>query len=125
MSGIGEASLVLGVISSIISIIDTTKKIYDAAHDINGLPKAFRDVAGKLPLILELVKGAEQFVKSSDINQDACKALKTILEPCRRRMTEVQEVFDKVIPKKRGSIVDRYLKAGRDHTQERPGRDSD
>ena len=33
MSGVGEASLVLGIIFSIISIIDATKQVYEAIKD--------------------------------------------------------------------------------------------
>lgn len=50
MSG-AEAIAVLGVISSIISIIDGTKKVYDAATNARGLPEAFREVADRLPII--------------------------------------------------------------------------
>lgn len=36
MSGVGEASLVLGIISSIISIIDATNQVYEAIEDEAG-----------------------------------------------------------------------------------------
>lgn len=44
MSG-AEVIAVLGVISSVIAIVDGTKKVYDAASDAHGLPEAFREVA--------------------------------------------------------------------------------
>lgn len=36
MSGVAEASLVLGLVSSIIAIIDATKRVYDAANGTTG-----------------------------------------------------------------------------------------
>jgi hypothetical protein len=42
MSGVGEASLVLGIIFSIISIIDATKQVYEAIVDEAGLPTNFK-----------------------------------------------------------------------------------
>jgi hypothetical protein len=45
MSGIGEASAVLGLISSIIAIFEVAHEIYDAASDVSGLPKKFRVAA--------------------------------------------------------------------------------
>jgi hypothetical protein len=50
MSG-AEAILVLRVISSIISIIDGTKQVYDAAKNVQGLPGAFREVAARLLIV--------------------------------------------------------------------------
>jgi hypothetical protein len=41
MSGVGEASLVLGIISSILSIIDAANKFYQAVEDEAGLPANF------------------------------------------------------------------------------------
>lgn len=46
MSG-AEGIAVLGVIASIITIIDGTKKVYDAATNPQGLPEAFREVANR------------------------------------------------------------------------------
>jgi hypothetical protein len=51
MSG-AEARLVLGLISSTITVIETCKTLYDAAHDASGLPEAFRKVAENIPLVL-------------------------------------------------------------------------
>jgi len=50
MSG-AEAILVLGVISSVISIVDGAKQAYDAAASAEGLPEAFREVAARLPIV--------------------------------------------------------------------------
>lgn len=41
----------LGLISSVIAIVDATKKVFDAASDAAGLPEAFREVSGRLPLV--------------------------------------------------------------------------
>ena len=54
MSG-GEAALVLGVISSVISIIDAIKQVYDAAANVQGLPEAFREVSARLLIVRILV----------------------------------------------------------------------
>ncbi|KIW86725.1 uncharacterized protein Z519_12638 [Cladophialophora bantiana CBS 173.52] len=52
MSGIGEASLVVGLISSIIAIYEGTHEIYEAASDVEGLPRKFQLVADQIPLVL-------------------------------------------------------------------------
>ena len=50
MSG-AEAIAILGVISSIISIVDGTKQVYDAATNAQGLLEAFREVDARLPIV--------------------------------------------------------------------------
>ena len=52
--------LVLGLISSAISVIEATHKIFDAAKDAKGLHEAFRKAAEKLPLVLRTLKAAGQ-----------------------------------------------------------------
>jgi hypothetical protein len=63
MSG-AEASLVIGLISSIITIIDTARQLYDAVEDEKGLPANFKKVASKLPLISKILEDAEKYIKS-------------------------------------------------------------
>ncbi|KAK6613461.1 hypothetical protein H4I95_01805 [Botrytis cinerea] len=65
MSGIGEESLVLSLISSIISIIETTKQVYDAIEDESGLPKNFKKSATKLPLISQLFEDTERYINKA------------------------------------------------------------
>ncbi len=59
MSG-AEAILVLGAISSAISIIDRMKQIYDMAADAEGLPETFREIAERLPLVQTILASAQK-----------------------------------------------------------------
>lgn len=113
MSGVGEASLVLGLISSLIQIIAAAKDVYDAAHDASGLPKAFRDVAAKLDIIQLLLEEAEKYIQNSDVEPKTYEALTRVLESCKKRAHELHEIFTKVIPKDGASRIDRYLMAAR------------
>ena len=54
MTGIVEAGTVIGLISGVISIIEATKAVYDAAKDAKGQPEAFRQVAARLPLVNDI-----------------------------------------------------------------------
>jgi hypothetical protein len=51
MAELAAAGAVIGLISGILSIIDAAKRVYDAAKDATHLPKAFREVAQRLPLV--------------------------------------------------------------------------
>ncbi|KFY88696.1 hypothetical protein V500_06177 [Pseudogymnoascus sp. VKM F-4518 (FW-2643)] len=109
MSGVGEAGLVLGIISGIISIIDATKQVYDAVEDEAGLPTNFKKSATKLPLISKLLDDADKYVNSVDESTKA--TFVPTLESCKDRATQLQELFEKVIPKDGDSRWDRYSKA--------------
>jgi hypothetical protein len=111
MSVVGEASLVLGIISSIISIIDAAKQVYEAVEDEAGLPTNFKKSAAKLPLILKLLDDAERYIKTAD--KSAELAFTPTLKDCKVQATHLQDLFKKVMPKEGDSRRDRYVKAAR------------
>jgi alkaline phosphatase len=112
MAGVGEASLVLGIISSIISIIDATKQVYEAVEDEAGLPKNFKKSAAKLDLISKLLEDAERYVNNA-ADESIKAAFTPTLEDCKVQATHLQELFGKVMPKEGDSRWDRYVKAAR------------
>ncbi|TGO31373.1 hypothetical protein BPAE_0001g00010 [Botrytis paeoniae] len=112
MSGVGEASLVLGIISSIIAIIDATKQIYDAVEDEGGLPENFKKSSAKLPLISNLLRDAERYVNDMTNEIDKAAFLLT-LKDCKSQAVQLNDLFVKVIPKEGSSRTDRYVKAAR------------
>jgi alkaline phosphatase len=112
MSGVGEASLVLGIISSILSIIDATKQVYESLEDDAGLPTNFKKSATKLPLISKLLEDAERYI--NDVTDKSTKAaFIPVLEDCKSQATQLQELFEKVIPEESDSRWDRYVKVAR------------
>ena len=111
MSGVGEASLVLGIISSIIATIDATKQVYEAVKDESGLPTNFKKSATKLPTISKLLEDAERYLQAAD--KPIKVAFTPTLEDCKVQATRLQELFAKVIPEEGDSRWDRYIKAAR------------
>ncbi|KFY82785.1 hypothetical protein V498_08453 [Pseudogymnoascus sp. VKM F-4517 (FW-2822)] len=112
MSGVGEAGLVLGIISAIISIIDVTKQVYEAVDDEAGLPTNFKKSATKLPLISKLLEDAERYV--NNVADESIQAAFTpTLKACKVQATHLQELFKTVMPEEGDSRWDRYGKAAR------------
>jgi hypothetical protein len=111
MSGIEAAGLALGIISAIISIIDATHQVYEAVKDEAGLPTNFKKSATKLPLISKLLEDAERYVKTADEATET--AFTPTLEDCKAQATQLQELFEKVMPEEGESRWDRYVKAAR------------
>lgn len=110
MSG-AEAIAVLGLIASIVSIIDGTKQVYDAATNAQGLPKAFREVAGRLPIVRNVLGSAKQHVDKGDVDEDSCKGVKNVVEACEKKALKLDELFHKAIPADGASDLKRYYKA--------------
>ncbi|KAH8749773.1 hypothetical protein F5882DRAFT_81723 [Hyaloscypha sp. PMI_1271] len=59
MSG-AEAGFVISLIASVITIVDATKKVYNAAKDAKGQPEAFRQIAARLPLVIEILRSLKR-----------------------------------------------------------------
>jgi hypothetical protein len=113
MSGVGEASLVLGIISSVIAIVDGAKQVYDTAEKGEGLPEAFREVAERLPIVRTILASAEKHISDGDIDEPSCKAMKPVIERCGKKAESLNKLFKRVIPPDDASRAERYLKAVR------------
>ncbi|KAG9228711.1 hypothetical protein BJ875DRAFT_434854 [Amylocarpus encephaloides] len=108
MSG-AEAVFVVSLISAILTIIEASKTIYDAARDAKGQPEEFRLVAARLPLVTELLRSAEK--KTKELDETAQEALEPILESCKAKAESLNKIFQKVIRKDDDKWYDRYKKA--------------
>jgi PII-like signaling protein len=90
MSG-AEAGFVVGLISGVISIIEATKTVYDAAKDARGQPEAFRQVATRLPLVIEILRSAEE--RAQALDEMAQETLEHIVKSCKAKAEKLQEIF--------------------------------
>ncbi|KAF7915834.1 uncharacterized protein EAE98_010914 [Botrytis deweyae] len=108
MSG-AEAGFIIGLISGVILIIEAAKTVYDAAGNVKGQPEAFRQVAARLPLVIEILRCAEERVSSLD--EPALDAIELILESCKAKADDLNKIFHKVVRKDDDKWFDRYKKA--------------
>ena len=107
MSG-AEAIAVLGVISSIVSIVDGTKKVYDAATNAQDLPEAFCTVAGRLPTVRNTLDSAKQHIDKGGVDEDSCKGVKHVIDACEKKAKKLDTLFQKAIPKDGARGFERY-----------------
>lgn len=108
MSG-AEAGFVVGLISGVISVIEATKKVCDAAKDAKGQPEAFRQVAAQLPLVIEILHNAKEGIQSLD--ETAQEAQEEFLESLKKKAEKLAKIFQKVARKDDDKWYDRYKKA--------------
>lgn len=123
MSGT-EAFAVLGLISSVMDIIETSRQLYDAATSAAGLHEAFRAVAIDVPLVLNILRDCKRIQEQADRElreskdatrirelEESAQAVAPVLEACREDATQLRAIFDKVVPGEKASRAERYQKA--------------
>lgn len=111
MSGIGEASLVLGLVSSTIAIFEAAQEIYEAASDTSGLPKKLRIAAEQIPLVHNALSLAKQNINAKSVTEEALQSAKPVLQQCEKSAARIKNIFDKTIPAKDAPRVERIRKA--------------
>jgi len=111
MSG-AEAAVVIGFISGIISIVTAIKQTYDAVNDKDGLPEAFREVAGRLPVVHDTLEAAKAQIQVNESNAIS-EGVTGIIKACDRKAEKLKEIFQKICPQGEDSRAERYLKVVR------------
>ncbi|OBT75198.1 hypothetical protein VF21_06136 [Pseudogymnoascus sp. 05NY08] len=101
----------LAVISSIITIVDATKKVYDAASSTDGIHEAFREVAGRLPIVMNTLSSAKQCIDEGDVDENTCKGVKHVIDACEIKARKLNELFRKTIPADGAPDFKRYYRA--------------
>ena len=102
---------VLGVISSIIQVVDATVKLYRAAKDISALPSSFKDAASRLPLVQHTIARIQESLVENELPRHAQEAVKTALEACMLKARKLEAIFRLVAMPPGASRLDRYRRA--------------
>ncbi|KAL8834966.1 MAG: hypothetical protein Q9176_007194 [Flavoplaca citrina] len=114
MSG-AEALIALGIIANTVGVIDFTSKIIgrikDAGENVQNVPKAFRGVQSTLPLLSHALKQTQRRIETGALDEEACSALKPVLQDCSLDISELNGIFDKCLPKDGSSRLRREWKA--------------
>ena len=111
MTGIGEARLVLGLVSSSVAIFEAAQENYEAASDISGLPKKLRLAAEQIPLVYHALNLAKLNIDANNVTEEKLQNIKPVLEQCERSAAGVKDIFEKNIAPKDASRAERSRKA--------------
>jgi hypothetical protein len=108
MSG-AEFIAVAGVISSIIAIVGGIKQVVDAASEVEGLPKAFRQASNKLPLVSDILEATKHNFGEDDVS-GVERSVALVVDSCKDKWETLKDLFDKVISEEKASRMERYHK---------------
>ena len=114
MSG-AEALFVVSLLANIFGIVDFTGKalgrIQESTSNLHDVPKAFRDVAMALPLLVDTLKTTQRRIGDGALEEETCKALRPVLEDCQAKFVELKSILDDCSPKESSSRLKRGCKA--------------
>ena len=113
MSG-AEALAVIGIIANILQLLDFTSKaisrVKEYGEDARDIPKTFRDIQTRLPLVVQILGEIETRVSHGQVSEESCKALKGVMGDCRAKFAELEIIFEKVLPQDNASKGKRVWK---------------
>lgn len=103
---------VIGGISAIITLLDTSIKFYDSTRNDIKLPETFESVRHRLPVILHILQTCQDKLEpgKDSMPSDVCDALENILDSCRAKAGKLREIFEVVIPGEKDTWEKRYAK---------------
>jgi len=123
MSGV-EPIAILGAISSVITIVETFKEVYEAAKNAKGLHENFRKVSDNVAIILSTLYQAklvqEQAVKahrgSNDTREklrieDESRAVEPVMNLCKINAAMLSDIFASIDLDRNASWIRRYTMA--------------
>lgn len=102
---------IFSLVSSIITVIDASIQLFEAAEHASGLPLALRDAASRLPLVQESLVLARSGLQTCSGSKQSVSALYSTLDACSGRAIRLHNLFEKMIPVPGSSRVPRYFKA--------------
>jgi hypothetical protein len=103
---------VIGAISGVIGLIETSIKIYDSAQKDIKLSETFETVRRRLPIIRDILETCKSHIeaKADLIPENVQKALDATLEDCDTKAMNLRGIFEKIIAGQSDGWERRYLK---------------
>ncbi|KAJ5344404.1 TPR repeat protein [Penicillium brevicompactum] len=103
---------VIGGISAIITLLDTSIKFYDSTRNDVKLPETFESVRNRLPVLLHILQTCQNDLEpgKDSMPSDVCDALENILDSCNEKVRKLREIFEIVIPGEKDTWEKRYAK---------------
>jgi hypothetical protein len=103
-----EVDLVLGLISSIITVLNTITKVYSDVKDTEGIPTEFQEITQRLPIIQATLRIAKAHISTRGLDEESCRAIKAPIKGCKDKALRLEIIFRKVVPQASAERYERY-----------------
>ncbi|MCJ1405920.1 hypothetical protein MMC11_009154, partial [Xylographa trunciseda] len=110
-----EALAVVGLVSSIIQFVEFGSKVLTRLYQYSGGivegPNVFRDVADRLPLMIDLVKKIQSQVEYGKVGNSSQQVFLPVIQSCSSQVMALDELLMKALPTPKDSSFKRGSKA--------------
>jgi len=102
-----EALAVVGVVSSIVGLVDFGSKVLHRLNDFQSnrgeIPETFKHVKDELPILLETLHQAKVAVEKGSIKEETKKALLLVVNGCQTQITLLDNLIARSLPREEDS----------------------
>ena len=110
-----EALAVVGVVASIVQLVDFGAKVLHRLNDFQSscgeIPKVFEHVKAELPILLETLDQTKDAVEKGSMKEDIKKALLLVVKGCLAQITTLDNLISISLPQEGDSWRKRTGKA--------------
>ena len=110
-----EALAVVGVVSSIVGLVDFGSKVLNRLNDFQSsrgeIPESFKHVKEELPILLETLNQTKLAVEKGNIKEESKKALLLVVNRCQTQVTLLDDLIRKLLPQEGDSWRKKTSKA--------------
>ena len=110
-----EAVAIVGLVASIVSLIELSAKIVSRLHEFNSksseVPESFRSLSTRLPLLTATLQHIQSQAEDGHFPDDVTIALMVVVDDTFKQVSDIQISLSKVLPSEGASKLERALKA--------------
>jgi hypothetical protein len=109
-----EAAAVVGLVASIASLVDLGVKIVsrinDFADSTSDIPKSFRSLADRLPLLNQTLRRIQTRAQAGYVQEKVAKDLDRLVNSILNQFSVLQGCLDRIVPAASASRIEKTLK---------------
>jgi hypothetical protein len=98
----GEALAVVGVVSSIVQLVDFGSRVLKRLHEyqttLGEIPEAFRAIKTELPILLNTLDQTKSAAENDVLKQETKLALLPVIDACLNNVKELENIINKNLP---------------------------
>lgn len=110
-----EAAAVIGLLSSIVQLVDFSSKLLERLNDFvtntKEVPDAFRNISVQLPLTTATLQRLCQRIEGNELTIDERTALQAIVDRNTELIHDINDILSRTIPSKSSSSFEKRLLA--------------
>jgi hypothetical protein len=110
-----EALAVIAVVSSIVQLVDFTSRVVarlDEFHsNTTDIPKSLSHLRTELPLVTHTLQQIRDTIQAKRLPDGCTAALQPVIEGCNQLIREIDQILEKILPKKSDGKAKKTFKA--------------